>query len=68
MLLQVKDLIHIIVKFTTKKNCVFLSSPPVILLRGAPLNIAIGHEVLCSNKGTDVISLKENKLVCFANT
>ena len=36
-----------------KKNCVFLSSPPVILLRGAPLNIVIGHEVLCSNKGTD---------------
>ena len=53
VLLQVKGLIHNIVKFTTKKNCVFLSSPPVILLRGAPLNIVIGHEVLCSNKGTD---------------
>ena len=53
VLLQVKDLIHIIVKFTTKKNSIFLSSPPVILLSGAPLNIVIGHEVLCSNKGTD---------------
>ena len=53
VLLQVKGLIHIIVKFRTKKNCVFLSSPTVILLRGAPLNIAIGHEALCSNKGTN---------------
>ena len=53
VLLQVKGLIHIIVKFKTKKNGVFLSSSPVILLKGAPLNIVIGHEVLCSNKGTD---------------
>ena len=36
-----------------KRNCVFLSSPPVILSRVAPLNIVIGHEVLCSNKETD---------------
>ena len=30
-----------------------LSSSPVILLRGAPLNIVIWHEVLFSNKGTN---------------
>ena len=35
------------------KKLRILSSSPVILLRGAPLNIVIGHEVLCSNKGTD---------------
>ena len=34
-----------------KKNYIFLSSPPVILLRGVPVNIVTGHEVLCSNKG-----------------
>ena len=36
-----------------KQSCVILSSLPVILLTGAPLNIVIEHEVLCSNKGTN---------------
>ena len=36
-----------------KKFAYFYHSPPAILLRGAPLNIAIGHQVLCSNKGTN---------------
>ena len=55
-LLQVKDLIHIIVYH-----------PPVILLRGAPpLNIANGHQV--RNKLRVYISLKENKVTCFANS
>ena len=36
-----------------KKICMFLSSPPVILLRGVPVNIVTGHEVLFSNKGTN---------------
>ena len=53
VLLQVKGLIHIIVKFRTKKNHVFLSSSLVILLRETPLNIVIGDEVLRSNKRTN---------------
>ena len=53
VLLKVAGLIHIIVIFRTKKNvCIFLQSTSHILfLRAAPLNIAIGHQVLCSNKG-----------------
>ena len=39
MLLQVKSLIHIIVKFRTKSICAHFYHPPVILLRGEPLNI-----------------------------
>ena len=63
--LQVKDLIHIIVKFRTKKFAYFYH-PPIIRLRGTPpLNTAIGHQV--RNKLKVYISLKENKLACFAN-
>ena len=52
VLLEVKGMIHIICKFRTK-NIVYSYHPPVILLRGAPLNVVIGHEVLRSNKGTN---------------
>ena len=45
VLLQVKNLIYIIVKFKA------LCHSPVNLLRGEPLNTAIGHQVLCRNKG-----------------
>ena len=40
-------------QFRTKKKLRISISPPVILLRGVPLNIVIGHEVLCSIKGTN---------------
>ena len=54
MLLQVKGLIHIIVASSgLKKNSAHFCHPPVIFLREAPLNIAIRHQVLCSNKGTN---------------
>ena len=43
VLLQMKDLIHFIVKFRTKKICEHFYHLPVILLIGEPLNIAIGH-------------------------
>ena len=45
VLLQVKNLIYIIVKFKA------LCHSPVNLLRGEPLNTAIGHQVVCRNKG-----------------
>ena len=58
VLLQVKDLIHIVSSYIglKKKLCTFLI-PPVILLRGTSLDIVIGHQVLCSNKGTNWTSL-----------
>ena len=52
--MQVNGLIHIIVELMTKNICAHFYHPPVILLRRAPLNIAIGHQVLCSNKGTNL--------------
>ena len=39
MLLQVKSLIHIIVKFRTKSICAHFYHSPAILLIGEPLNI-----------------------------
>ena len=47
VLLQMKDLIHFIVKFRTKKICQHFYHLPVILLIGKPLNIAIGHQIYC---------------------
>ena len=52
-LLQMKGLIRIILKFRTKRKSAYFYHPPVILLRGAPLNIVIGHQISCSNKGTN---------------
>ena len=51
--LKVKGLIHIVVNSGLKENLRISISPPVILLRGVPLNIVIGHEVLCIIKGTN---------------
>ena len=53
VLLQMKGLIRIILKFWTKRKFAYFYDPPVILLRGAPLNIVIGHQISCSNKGTN---------------
>ena len=53
VLLQVKGLIHIIVKFRTKKKLgISIISTSHPFERGT-LNIAIRHEVLCSNKETN---------------
>ena len=73
VLLQVKGLIQIIVKFRTEKYlCTFLSSNTNILLVGThQLNIV--HQILCSstlkrNELKVYISLKESKLACFTNS
>ena len=72
VLLQMKGLIQIIVKFRTEKNeCIHFYNPPEILLKG-PQYIFIGHKVLCSNtlKKNELevyISPKGNKLACFTN-
>ena len=55
-----------------KKNGAHFYRPPVILLRGTQ-DIAIEHQVLCSNtvkknESKTYISLKENKLVSFTNS
>ena len=55
-----------------KKNGAHFYRPPVILLRGTQ-DIAIEHQVLCSNtvkknESKTYISLKENKLVSFINS
>ena len=71
VLLQVKSLIQIIVKFRTEKKIVliFIIHHQPSIEKGKK---AIEHQFLCSNtmKTNELkvyISLQENKLVCFTN-